>query len=383
MRAVWTITRKDLLLRLRDRSVLLYGIVAPLALAVVLGGVFGGLQDRVTLDLAVVPDADGQLAGPFVDEVLAALTEDGLVEAVTEYDDVEAARTAVEQGEHTAAVVFAAGGPTGSGDIAVLGNVDSPTGVGVTEAVVASYADGVRAVTIAVGAGVAGGAGDVQQLVAAARDTTSVLTLSEEPVGLVPIDLTTYMAAGMSVFFLLFAVGIAVTGLLEEERDGTMARLTTAPIPAWAPLAAKALAAFLVGTGSMGSLVVLTTLLVGAEWGDPVGVAMLVVTAVLAATGVVGMVASFTRTPESASAALGVVGTVLGALGGAFFPLRDAGLLEVLSAVTPHHWFLQGLTRLAGGAVPADVVGSALVLLGIAVVTSVTAVARLHTTKGA
>jgi ABC-2 type transport system permease protein len=161
-----------------------------------------------------------------------------------------------------------------------------------------------------------------------------------------------------------------------------MARLVTAPIPAWAPLAAKALTAVLVGIASMTALAVATTLLVGADWGHPLGVGMLVVTAVLAATGVVGLVASFTRTPESASAALGVVGTVLGALGGAFFPLRDVGVLAAVSAVTPHHWFLQGLTRLAGGAPPGDVVGPAMVLLLIAAVTAVVAVVRLQRTQG-
>lgn len=383
MGAVWTIAAKDLRLRLRDRSVLLYGVVAPFVLAVVLGVTFGGLEDRITLDLGVVPDPDGQLADPFLDQVLPVLADDGLVDRVEEYTDVADARAAVEAGELTAAVVFHAGGPTGPGDIEVLGNVDSPTGVGVTEAVVEAYADGVRAVALAVGAGVAAGAATPQDLVAAATDAADVLGVRDAPVGLVPIDLTTYMAAGMSVFFLLFAVGIAVTGLLEEERDGTMARLATAPIPAWAPMAAKGVTAVIVGVGSMGALAVLTSVLIGADWGDPVGVALLVVTATLAATGLVALVASFARTPESASSALGVVGTVLGALGGAFFPLRDTGLLEVLSAATPHHWFLQGLTRLAGGATAGDVLGAAAALVVIAVVTTGVAVTRFQITQGA
>lgn len=383
MDALWTITAKDLKLRFRDRSVLLYGVVAPLVLAFVLGGVFGGLQDRITLDLGVVADADRQLAGPFLEDVLPALAADGLVEEVTEFATVDQARAAVEAGELTAAVVFTDGDATGPGDIEVLGNVDSPTGTGVTEAIVEGYADGVRSAVLAVGAGVAAGAQDPAALVAAARDATSAVSMVDEPVGLEPIDLTTYMAAGMSVFFLLFAVGIAVTGLLEEERDGTMARLVTAPIPTWAPLGAKALTAVVVGTGSMTALAVATTVLIGADWGHPLGVALLIVTAVLAATGVVALVASFARTPESASGALGVVGTVMGALGGAFFPLRDVGLLEAVSAATPHHWFLRGLTRLAGGAPPGDVVGPSLVLVAIGAVTAALAVVRLQRSQEA
>ena len=382
MGAVWTITVKDLRLRTRDRSILLYGLVAPFVLAVVLGATFGGVEDRIELHLGVVGDPAGQLAGPFVDEVLPALEDDGLVQRVERFDDASAARDAVEAGELTAAVVFPATAAGAPGAIEVLGNVDAPTGVGVTQAIVDGYVDAVRTVQLTVAAGLATGADDPGVLVDAATAAASAVTLVDEPVGIRPIDLTTYMAAGMSVFFLLFSVGIAVTGLLEEERDGTMARLATAPIPAWAPLAAKALGALLIGVVSMGMLVVATTVVIGADWGDPVGVALLVLPAVLAATGLVGVVASFTRTPESASAALGVVGTVTGAIGGAFFPLRDSGLLDVLSSLTPHHWFLQGLTRLAGGAGPGDVLGSAAVLLLMALATGVLAVARLRRTEG-
>lgn len=383
MRAVWTITRKDLLLRFRDRSILIYGVLAPLIIATVLGLTFSGLDDRVTLDLAVVTGEQEQVAGPFVDEVLPALVEDGLVTDVTEYDEVAAARGAVEDAEHTAAVVFTEASATGPGDIEVLGNVDSPTGVGVTEAIVGGYADSVRGVSLAVSAGMAGGASDPQALVAAARDAASAVALTDAPVGLVPIDITTYMAAGMAVFFLLFSVGIAVTGLLEEERDRTLARLETAPIPSWAPLAAKALTAFLVGVGSMAALAVLTTLLIGADWGDPVAVGVLIVAAVFAATGLIGLVASFTPTPESAEGSLAVVATVFGALGGSFFPLRQVGALELASAATPHHWFLQGLTRVAGGGDVADVLGSVAVLLAMGTVTGALAVVRLQRTRGA
>lgn len=378
MDALWTITVKDLRLRLRDRSVLLYGIVAPFVLAIVLGATFGGLEDRVVLDLGVVAEAGDQLADPFVTAVLPALEEDGLVGSVASFPDTASARAAVEAGDLTAAVVF-----TGDDTVEVLGNVDAPTGVGVTEAIVTSYVDAVRSVQLTVAGGLAAGATDPGALVAAARDASAAVAVVDEPVGIEPIDLTTYMAAGMSVFFLLFAVGIAVTGLLEEERDGTLARLQTAPIPVWAPLGAKALTAILVGIVSMGTLVVATTVVIGADWGDPVGVALLVVAAVLAATGLVGLVASFTRTPEAASGALAVVGTVFGALGGSFFPLRDVGALDTLSALTPHHWFLEGLTRLAGGAPPADVVDDVVVLLVLALLTGALAVLRLRRTTGA
>lgn len=376
MRAVWTITAKDLRLRLRDRSILVYGIVAPLVLAVVLGGVFGSGDTPVTLDLVVVPQSQ-DLAAPLLDDVLPALQQDGLVDRVEVVDDVAVARGLVEDDGRTAAIVVR--GRADAPAVEVLGSVERPTGVSVTEAVMAAYLDEVATVGRTVAAGMALGAGTPDELVAAARSASPALRLVDEPVGIELVDLRTYIAMGMAVFFLLFAVGLAITGLLEEERDGTALRLATAPIPSWAPLASKALTALLVGTASMAVLVVATSLLVGAAWGDPFGVVVLVVAAVLAATGVVGLVASFTRTAESANAALGVVGTVLGALGGAFFPLRSVGALDLVSAATPHHWFLRGATRLAGGGDLADVAGSVLALLAFALVAG--GLAAVRTTR--
>lgn len=371
MGPVVVIVRKDLVLRLRDRTLLLYGFVAPLVLAVVLGATFGGVEDNLALDLVVVDAGAPDLVAPFVEEVVQPLVGDGLVMDVMTTADEAAARADVAAGMHSAAVVVRAG------TLEVVGAADSPTAAAVTEAIASAYAERVRVVGTTVTAGAATGAAP-QDLTAAARSAEPVLSLVDAPVGVQPIDLTTYTAAGMAVFFLLFSVGIAVTGLLEEERDGTLDRLRAAPVPGWAPLVAKAATAVLVGLASMGSLVVATTLLTGARWGAWTAVVPLVVAAVLAATGVAALVASRSRTPEVAGSVMGVVGTVLGALGGAFFPLRDVGLLAVLRNATPHHWFLRGLTRTAGGAPTSDVLDEVLVLLGIAAVAGVLAIDGLR-----
>ena len=55
------------------------------------------------------------------------------------------------------------------------------------------------------------------------------------------LDATTYFSAGMAVFFLFFTVQFGVIGLLEEQRDGTMARLLAAPIRRTSVITAKAL----------------------------------------------------------------------------------------------------------------------------------------------
>jgi ABC-2 type transport system permease protein len=72
-------------------------------------------------------------------------------------------------------------------------------------------------------------------------------------------------------------------------------------------------------------LVVATSLLLGASWGNPWGVGMLIVAGVLAATGITSVVASLARTAEQAGSWQAVVAVTLGMLGGAFFPIQQSG----------------------------------------------------------
>jgi ABC-2 type transport system permease protein len=83
----------------------------------------------------------------------------------------------------------------------------------------------------------------------------------------------------MAVFFLFFTVHFGVTSLLEERNDGMLARLLAAPVSRVSILGAKLLTSLRLGTVSMTVLAVATTLLFRAHWGNPLGVAVLVVSA--------------------------------------------------------------------------------------------------------
>jgi ABC-2 type transport system permease protein len=101
----------------------------------------------------------------------------------------------------------------------------------------------------------------------------------------------------------------------------------------------------------MGVLVAGTQLLVGASWGAPLGVALLVVAGVLSAVGIMGLVASVAKTPEGAGNLGAIIAVILGMLGGVFFQLGSGDdLLSKLSLLTPHAWFMRGLADLADGA---------------------------------
>ena len=77
-----------------------------------------------------------------------------------------------------------------------------------------------------------------------------------------------------------------------------MARLVAAPISRASILGGKLLTSFLLGLISMFVLVVATSLLFGASWGNPLGVAVLVVAAILSAMGIMALIATLARNAE-------------------------------------------------------------------------------------
>jgi ABC-2 type transport system permease protein len=117
-------------------------------------------------------------------------------------------------------------------------------------------------------------------------------------------------------------------------------------------------------------LAISTTLLIGATWGNPVGVAILMMAGVLSALGIMAVVAVIARTPEQAANWQSIVAVVLGLMGGTFFPLSQGPrLLALLSKLTPHAWFMQGLGDLSSGAGLSTVIAPTLAMLAFFVVT--------------
>jgi len=182
----------------------------------------------------------------------------------------------------------------------------------------------------------------------------------------------------MAVFFLFFTVQFGITSVLDERRDGTLARMFAAPVSRIAVLLGKLVTSLVLGVVSMTVLAVATHFVLGAHWGDPLGVAILIVCGVLAATAVMALVATLAKTPEQAGAWGSMVALVLAMLGGSFFSVAQAGgVIATLSLATPHSWFLRGLEDLAGGAGPRAVLGPAAAILAFAAVTGGIALTRV------
>jgi len=173
-------------------------------------------------------------------------------------------------------------------------------------------------------------------------------------------------------------VQLGVSSLLDERAGGTLRRLLAAPVPRWSVLIGKLLTSVVIGVVSTSVLVAASALLMGSHWGDPLGVGMLVVAGVLAATGVTAFVSSLAGNAEQAGSWGAVIAVLLGLLGGVFFPIAQmGGLAATVSLATPHAWFLRGLGELQGGGGPLSALPAVGAMLAFAAVTFTVALLRL------
>lgn len=389
MPASLRIAVKDLRLRIRDRSAFILGILAPLVLSYIFFLVFGPATSGSGLGLEFgVIDEDRSEISMSLTSVLEGADSEGVIE-LSVFDERAAAEGALEEGDIDAFFSIPQGLEQAvfsnqSATIDVIGDVDAPSSTQIAASFAERFSSGIAASQLAVvTAASVEGTQVTPDFIQSLSQNPSIAgmnyVLTDQTATSKQVDAPTFFAAGMAVFFLFFTVQFGVTGLLEEDRDGTLARLMAAPIPRAAVVGGKAIVSFLLGVISMGVLAVATSFLMDASWGAPIGVALLVISGVLAAIGIMGLVASVAKTPEGAGNLGSIIAVILGMLGGTFFPIgAGGGLLASLTYLTPHAWFMRGLADLSSGAPWTNALPAAGAIMVFAVVTSLLAVVLLR-----
>jgi ABC-2 type transport system permease protein len=387
MRAALVIAGKDLRERIRDRSALILAIVAPLGLATIFSLLLPSGDVAFRTELALVDLDDSSTSAAFLSGPLTAIEEAGIAGVVV-LDDEAAAREAIEADDVEAAAIIPAGFAEAvragePAEVTVIGDTSAGLATEILRSLAEGYVAELEAIRLSVATVSAAlpappTEAEIEALVAGAIDTPSPITLVDADSELRRMAASTFFPASMAIFFLFFTAQFGILSLLAERRQGTLPRLVAAPIPPWAIVAGKAIGSFILGVVSMTVIVVASTLLLGAEWGNPIGVALLIVAAVLAAMGITALITTLARTEEQAGGWNAIVAVTLGILGGAFFDLSQAPeVLSRLSFLTPHAWFLQGLDELAApSATLGDLALPIAVLLVIAVITGGIGLAR-------
>jgi ABC-2 type transport system permease protein len=136
-------------------------------------------------------------------------------------------------------------------------------------------------------------------------------------------------------------------------------------------------AIFVSGLASVGTLLVVSSVVLGAQWGHPLAVLALVVGSVLAAMGISAVIMTLATTEEQASGYSSMVAVLLALLGGNFLPIAQApAVLRRLTLLTPNGWALRGFADLGTGAKGAAVLPSLAALGAFAIITGGAALAR-------
>lgn len=380
MRAVFVIALKDLRQRLRDRSALVLGFIAPLAVAWLVSAAFGSSQ-TFHMDVGVVDRDRGQVAAGF--QTFLRLPELSDLVTVTVVGSEAEARSKVDKGTLDTAFVlpegFSSAVVAGTGrPITVLGSVDSSIATQVSRSLASSFTAQLEAVRLSVATAVEAGAPHAQAaaLAEAASRIRPPETVVAQSASTRTIDAISYYAPGMGIFFMLFAISFGSRGFFLERAGGTMERLVAAPITSGAVLLGKSLATFVYGVASLGTVALVTSLVFGAYWGPVPAVVALVLSLALVLVGLTALVIALARTERQAEGLSSILVFGLVLLGGNFIFISAAPpLLRNLALLTPNGWALRAFTDLAGGADWTAVVTPVLVLLVFAVATGGAAVA--------
>ena len=386
LRHLWTMTASDLRQRIRDKSVIIFALLVPLALMFVFNLTFGAAQDVTldTIDVAVaMPDGD-QLAVTLVD---AALSSDA-VEVHQTAAAADEVRALVQSGEVTMGIVVPEdfSEAVTSGRETVVDVVEGDQGgleSAVVEAVLQAVLDRLAAGTVAAAAGAQLGL-PAEQLAALAEEAATAgpqITLTEGETSNEQLSSSANLVAGQAGLFLLFTVGFGVLGLLAEREQGTLARLRSMPMRPSLIVTAKSLVSYILGIVATVVLLVVGGLFFDVSFGSPLAVFALVLCVVAAGVSLMFIIARVARTAEQANISQSILAMVLGMSAGAFFPITATGLLGQIMDLNPIAAFMHGLGIASGGGGIGDIGTPVLIMLGFAAVAA--AVSRIVPDRGA
>lgn len=379
MRPLVTIILNDLRQRIRDRSMLMFGLVVPLSLIGLFGVLFSGFDDGPDLDevAVAVSSPEGDQMGEGLLEVLRGLE---VVAVELTHGDPEQVHEMTEDGEASVGLVIPDGFTDSvvSGQAAevrmVLGPEDS-----LEASVVVAVVDGVveqMAVGSLTGAAAAMGGvpqQDVEAIGQRVAEQAGRMTVAEGRASDEQLSMQAALVAGQAGMFLLFTVGFGVLAIIYEREQGTLTRLESMPLRPGTVVLAKALAGFLLGVFTTTILLVAGSIVFDVSFGSLAAVSLLVLAAVAASTSLIFIVARVARTSEQATVAQAGLAMVLGIAGGAFFPIQASGWVGTALDVNPVAALGRGLGITSGGGGVADLGTQLATLIGFAVVALVVA----------
>ncbi len=363
-RDVWLIAALGLRRSIRDRSILIQAVVAPIVIALVVGAAFGtGFTLNVTIGIV---DRDGSGLSGQIAQGLTGAGGDGI--AFSSLDgDVD---QALDSGAYDAVVVLPAGLSEDvlSGDPAqldVVGRATDPLAQSVAESVATGVAADLQTARVTAVAATAMGLDAGAAIQKAVSAPVPIVVEQGEVSG--TFSVMAYFAPGIAMLFLFFIIGNGARSIIVERDEGTLPRILAGPVAPAAVLLGKTVGVMIVGVVSMTAVWLITWIGFGAYWGDPVGVFLVIVAAVTAIAGISLLITGLARTENQADALTTILALLFAIAGGTFF-YGASGTLSDLRLFTPNGQALSALVDLAAAqAEVVEVLPQVLLLVGVGV----------------
>jgi linearmycin/streptolysin S transport system permease protein len=422
---IWTIAWKELYTTFTDRNLILIMIATPLALATIIGTAFSGfISSGSDVPISHIPVAIVNLdqgaetngttlnnGATFVNIFLPDTPRsDNPIDELTDAVKVisaEAARTGVDNGTYTAAIIIPAdfsakltysqSHSIEPVSVEVYGSPANPISASIIRSITESIVNQIATGNITVEA-------TIQALIQRAQsdpafglkfaaqsasgsfrpDFSAAFSPESNPIIIQQQTVTGQAAifnplvafgSAQAVFFMLFTAMSSANSLLEERRDGTLQRLIASPTPRMVILLGKLIGTFITCVAQVTVLVIALTIvgsIIGGKlqfiWGDNLLLLALVILSVaLAAAGLATLVASLVRTPEQGNVIGGVVTIAMGIFGGAFFGTSVLpSFIQPFTHLTLVFWGTDAFTKLAQN--QTDIGANLLALLAMGVV---------------
>jgi ABC-type multidrug transport system permease subunit len=148
--------------------------------------------------------------------------------------------------------------------------------------------------------------------------------------------------AGQLIFFSFFTSAYAMMSILQEDEEGTLARLFTTPTQRSVILSGKFLAVFLTVIFQGLVLMVIARFAFGVNWGEPASAALGLLGQMFASVGLGVLLISFVKTSKQAGPILGGALTGLGMLSGLFTTnINMPAAFNAMGNFTPQGWVLK------------------------------------------
>jgi ABC-2 type transport system permease protein len=353
---VLTIAGANLRRMLRDRSNIFFVFLFPIALILLIGVQFGsGVPPIVGVHSAGATD--------LAETILANLERSSSIE-VGVYQDGGSLIEAVERGRANAGVFLpeSIDEAVAAGELVSIGFVARPDGFGAElESIVASAvseamkpAGAARFAGLETGVGYEGAIGPARRLSGSLPGVE--VSVSYQGEALFPSSLGRFdLGAPQQLTLFVFITSLTGSAALILTRQlGVSRRMLSTPTPIGVLLVGESAGRFGVALFQGVYIMVVTLIIFGVDWGDPLGAALVLVAFCAVGAGAAMLMGSVFTNDQQAGGVAVVASIGLAALGGAMVPIElFPPTMQQIALLTPHAWALDAFAELVrrGGTV--------------------------------